>query len=356
MSWRRTRDMWGVPAVAALVMLGVACGGAEVTPAAEEAPAEGAAVLDGSVPINDLPNPYRLVENWGQLSAGMEWGDVMGAEAGPDGNIYVLLRCGSNTCVGRTEPPIVKLDPSGNLLETWGVGMFVWPHGFHVDHEGFVWATDARGEGGRGHQVFKFSPDGKLLMTLGQPGVTGLGPDTFNGPADVMVAPNGDIFVADGHSDNARVMKFSKDGTFLTTWGKPGAGAGEFASLHAIAMDSRGRVFVGDRGNNRIQIFDQDGTFLEEWTQFGPPSGIFIDQDDTIYVADNGFDFSAPLAQQDPAGKGGIKVGSARDGSVTGLIPNTASVMGPEGVGVDTLGTVYTAEVGLQTVRKHVKR
>ena len=348
--------MLGVPAVAALVMLGVACGGAEVTPAAEEAPAEGAAVLDGSVPINDLPNPYRLVENWGQLPAGMVWGQVMGAEPGPDGNIYVLHRCGSDTCVGRTEPPIVKLDPSGNLLETWGVGMFVWPHGFHVDDEGFVWATDAQGEGGRGHQVFKFSSDGKLLMTLGQPGVTGLGPDTFNGPADVMVAPNGDIFVADGHNDNPRVMKFSKDGTFLTAWGTPGAGAGEFAGLHAIAMDSRGRVFVGDRGNSRIQIFDQDGMFLEEWTQFGPPSGIFVDQDDTIYVADGGIVFSVPRTQQDPAGKGGIKVGSATDGSVTGFIPNTTSAMGPEGVGVDAMGSVYTGEVDLRTVRKHVKR
>ena len=307
------------------------------------------------VTLHAQPNPYRVVEeNWGQLPAGMEWGQVMGIEPGPDGNIYVLHRCASDTCVGRTEPPIVKFDPSGNLLGTWGVGMFVWPHGFHVDHEGFVWATDAQGEGGRGHQVFKFSPDGKLLMTLGQPGVTGLGPDTFNGPADVMVAPNGDIFVADGHGDNPRVMKFSKDGSFLTAWGKPGAGAGEFNGLHAIAMDSRGRVFVGDRGNNRIQIFDQDGTFLEEWTQFGPPSGIFIDQDDIIYVADNGMVLSVP--GQDPAGKGGIKVGSAKDGSLTGLIPNTATVMGPEGVGVDSVGAVYTAEVGLETVIKHIKK
>ena len=308
------------------------------------------------VTLHGQPNPYRLVENWGQLPVGMEWGEVMGAEGGPDGNIYVLHRCGSNTCVGRADPPIVKLDPSGKVLAAWGSGMFVWPHGFHVDHGGFVWATDARGEDGRGHQVFKFSPDGTLLMTLGQPGVTGLGPDTFNGPADVTVAPNGDIFVADGHNENPRVMKFSMDGRFLATWGKPGTGAGEFDGLHAIAMDSRGRVFVGDRGNSRIQIFDQDGTFFEEWTQFGPPSGIFVDQNDTIYVADNGLVLSVPVAQQDPGGKGGIRVGNAIDGSVTGLIPNTATVMGPEGVGVDSAGTVYAGEVGLRTVRKHVKR
>ena len=309
------------------------------------------------------PIPYVLVEGWGRLPAGMVWGEVMGAEIGPDGNIYVLHRCGSNTCVGRNDPPIVKLDPSGNLLERWGEGLFVWPHGFHLDREGFVWATDAAGEGEQGHQVFKFSPDGTLLMTLGQPGVTGLGPDTLNGPADVVVAPDGHIFVADGHNENARVVKYSREGKFLNAWGSPGTGPGEFNGLHAIAMDSRGRVFVGDRGNSRIQIFDQDGTFLDAWTQFGTPSGIFIDGDDTIYVADNGLVLTVPIDQQELRGKGGIRVGSATDGSVSGLIPNTASVppaieyaLGPEGVGVDAAGAVYTAEVGLRTVRKYIKR
>lgn len=302
------------------------------------------------------PNPYRLVENWAQLPPGLVLGQVMGVEPGPDGNLYVFQRCSSNTCVDRTEPPILKFDASGKFLKSWGEGMFVWPHGFHVDRNGFVWATDARGGGGKGHQVFKFSPDGKILMTLGKAGVAGSGPDTFNAPADVAVGPNGDIFVADGHDTNARVMKFSRDGKFIKAWGKPGTGAGEFAGLHAIALDSRGRLFVGDRGNSRIQIFDQEGKFLAEWKQFGPPSGIFISKDDTIYVADNGVVVSVPTKEQNPGGKGGIKIGSAKDGSLTALIPNTASVMGPEGVGVDAAGNVYSGEVGLQTSRKYVKR
>ena len=142
---------------------------------------------------------------------------------------------------------------------------------------------------GKGHQVFKFSPDGKVLMTLGKAGVAGNGPDEFNAPSAVLVAPNGDIFVADGHGreTNARIVKFSKDGKFIKTWGKKGSAPGEFDIPHALAIDSQGRLFVGDRQNNRIQIFDQDGKFLDQWTQFSRPSGIFIDKHDVIYVADS---------------------------------------------------------------------
>ena len=125
-------------------------------------------------------------------------------------------------------------------------------------------------------------------MTLGKPGEAGDGPDEFNAPSEVLVAPNGDIFVADGHggNTNARIVKFAKDGTFIKTWGKRGTGPGEFDVPHTLAIDSRGRLFVGDRGNNRIQIFDQDGKFIDQWAQFSRPSGIFIDKDDTIYVAE----------------------------------------------------------------------
>ena len=137
--------------------------------------------------------------------------------------------------------------------------------------------------------MFKFSPDGKVLLTLGKAGVAGSGPDEFNAPSAVVTAPNGDIFVADGHggNTNARIVKFAKDGKFIKTWGKKGSGPGEFDTPHALAFDSQGRLFVGDRSNNRIQIFDQDGKFLDEWTQFSRPSGIFIDKNDIIYVADS---------------------------------------------------------------------
>src|SRR5207249_8287639 len=141
----------------------------------------------------------------------------------------------------------------------FGAGMFIFPHGLFVDRDGNVWVTDGRGKGGKGHQVFKFSPDGKLLMTLGKAGVTGDGPDTFNSPSDVLVAPSGDIFVADGHGPqtNARIVKFDKSGKFLTSWGGHGSGENQLEGPHALAMDSQGRLFVGDRTNNRVQVFDQ---------------------------------------------------------------------------------------------------
>ena len=269
-------------------------------------------------------NPYRLVEGWAQLPEGMEWAQVISVDADAEGNLYVFHRA---------EPPILKFDPSGKLLESWGEGMFVRPHGFHVDQDGFLWATDQRG-----HQVFKFSPDGRLLLTLGKKGVAGEGPDTFNGPTDVAVAANGDIFVTDGHG-NARVVKFSKDGQFIKTWGSKGAGPGELDLPHTIAIDTRGRVFVGDRSNHRIQIFDQDGRFLDQWTQFGWPSGMVITSDDTIFVADY-------------QSKKGITVGSAKDGSVTAFIDQTE----PEGVAVDAMGNVYAGEVAGRMLKKFAKK
>ena len=163
--------------------------------------------------------------------------------------------------------------------------MFVWPHGIRIDRNGFLWITDGRARNGIGQQVFKFTRDGQLVMTLGKKGVSGDGPDTFNSPTDVAVAPNGDIFVSDGHV-NSRIVKFTKDGTFIKAWGKRGDGPGEFNVPHTLFFDSRGRLLVGDRSNRRIQIFDQDGTFLDQWTQFGSPSGIFIAPDDTLYVVD----------------------------------------------------------------------
>jgi sugar lactone lactonase YvrE len=242
--------------------------------------------------------------------------------------------------------------------------MFVFPHGSTIDPEGNFWATDAGGMDGKGHQVFKFSPDGKLLMTLGKKGVAGDGPDTFNQPTDVVVAPNGDIFVADGHRDGAtsrtfnnRIVKFSKDGKFLKQWGRKGTAPGEFQEPHTIAMDSQGRLFVGDRMNNRIQIFDQEGRFLEEWKQFGRPSGIYITKDDTIYVADSesGPDTGAGELE---IWKKGIRVGSAKDGRVTAFIQDLEwrrpEHSGAEGVGVDAQGNVYGAVVRRRMLEQHI--
>src|SRR6059058_5411611 len=146
---------------------------------------------------------------------------------------------------------------------------------------------------GKGQQVLKFSPDGRLLTSLGKAGIAGADFGEFDQPTEVAIAPNGDIFVADGHSGggtatgNARIMKFDKSGKFIKAWGRKGMGSGEFDVPHTLAFDSRGRLFVGDRQNNRIQIFDQDGKFLDQWKQFSRPSGIFVDKNDVIYVTDS---------------------------------------------------------------------
>ena len=323
--------------------------------------APGAARAQGPAVRNDLPQPYQTRRDWGQLPSGMKWAAVTAVEPAPDGTVYVVHRCFANSCAGRSEPPILKFNADGKLLASWGQGMFVFPHGGTVDRDGNLWITDARGESGKGHQVFKFSPGGRVLMTLGKPGVSGSGPDLFDQPTDVVVAPNGDVFVTDSHRNgkNNRIVKFTKDGKYIKEWGRKGPGRGEFSEPHTIAMDSRGRLFVGDRENNRIQIFDQDGAYLDEWRQFGRPSGIFITRDDTIYVADSE---SGPDtgARELPGIKKGIRIGSAKDGTVTTFIEDmestTADHSGAEGVGVDANGNVYGAVVRRQMLERHVRK
>ena len=323
-----------------------------------------------AAPRNDLPQPYRTTRDWGELPKGMVWPAVTAIEPAPDGSLYVIERCFENSCDGRSEPPILKYNKDGKLIAAFGQNMFVFPHGASVDREGNLWVTDASRTGvvGKGHQVFKLSPTGKVLMTLGKAGVSGSGPDLFDQPTDVVVAPNGDIFVTDSHrmevgkqgaSLNNRVVKFRRDGRFVKEWGKKGSGPGEMSEPHTIAMDSRGRLFVGDRENNRIQIFDQDGTFLDEWRQFGRPSGIFITRDDTIYVADS--ESGPDTGAHELMGiKKGIRIGSARDGRVTAFIEDMESTRaehsGAEGVGVDASGNVYGAVVRRRMLERHVKK
>jgi sugar lactone lactonase YvrE len=314
-----------------------------------------------SAPRNDLPQPYQTTRDWGQLPPGVKWAAVTAVEPAPDGSIYVVHRCFANSCANRKEAPILKYDPSGKLLASWGEGMFIFPHGGTVDRDGNLWMTDARGESGIGHQAIKFGPDGKVLMTLGQKGVSGSGPALFDQPTDVAVAANGDIFVTDSHRNgrNNRVVKFTRDGRFIKEWGKKGSGRGEMSEPHTIAIDSRGRLFVGDRENNRIVIFDQDGNYLDEWRQFGRPSGIFITKDDAIYVADS--ESGPDTGARELMGiRKGIRIGSAKDGSVTAFIedmePTTPDHSGAEGVGVDAQGNVYGAVVRRQMLERHVKR
>ena len=323
-------------------------------------------------PTNDLPNPYRTIEDWAQL--GRAWGSTSAVDIDPDGrSVWVAERCGANSCLGSELPAVFKFDANGRLVTSFGAGMFVSPHGIFVDRCGNVWVVDCactvRGARGadtgaarpaKGHQVFEFSPTGKLLMTLGKPG-GGTGAEYFTQPNDVLVAPDGSIFVVEGHSSapgsTARVLKFSKDGKLIKTWGTFGHGPDDLDQPHALAMDSRGRLFVGDRGNNRIKIFDQDGKLLDTWYQFSRPSGIYIDAHDTIYVADSE---SGSVARERTDWKRGIRVGSARDGTVTAFIPDPAesppSTSAAEGVAADSRGVIYGAEVGPRALKRYVRQ
>ena len=369
-----------------------------------------------ATPTNDLPNPYTTVEGFFKLPAGRDWGSTSAVDVSPDGKIvWVAERCGMagersrNSCWDVTKGEMLTLDPvlkfdqaSGKLLGSFGAGMMIFPHGIHVDRDGNLWVTDGqdnlprRGRGGEapttpppakviGHQVFKFSPEGKLLLTLGkaggnQPGQTA-DPASFYQPNDVITYPNGDILVAEGHGGaNARLIKFDKSGKFLMEFGKRGPGLeGEFDQPHGLAFDSKGRLFVADRANNRIQVLDAN-TFktLDTWYQFSRLSGIAIDRNDNLYGADSE---SGSVNPPHGAWKRGMRIGSARDGKVTAFIPDPSGegvtfamvdgkatlkkadgTAGPsgtlaaEGVAIDSQGNIYGAEVGPHKVQKYVRK
>jgi sugar lactone lactonase YvrE len=333
----------------------------------------GLALVEVAAPLaaQTVTNPFRPDYTWGELPDNRAWGAVSAMYPAPDGNLWVAERCGQNSCVGSDVDPVLLLDPDGNVLRSFGAGLISWPHGMYVEPNGNVWITDAWVNGadevGLGHTVLKFSPEGELLMTIGTPGEAGDPPNRLTRPNDVVVAPDGTIFIVDGHGPAApnRLMKFAADGSYLETLGGTGYAPGEFLEPHAISMDSQGRLFIADRYNNRIQILEQDGTFVAAWTQFGRPSGIFIDEHDLIYVADSE---SGPAAnqftgQRNAGWERGIRIGDARTGWVFHFIPETwnnpnlgvNSFSGPEGVAVDREGNVYGGEVSQRRVVKHIR-
>lgn len=305
--------------------------------------------------------------SWAKPPGGREWGAASAIYYAGNGNIWVADRCGGNrgpgSCEDRTDvDPIMLFDQDGQLIRSFGAGLFVWPHGMFVDKDSNLWVTDAAvaRTGLKGNQVHKFSPDGRLLMSLGIAGVQGSGHYFFNAPNDVLVAPNGDIFVADGHSPTTgnRVVKFNSEGEYLMEWGSVGAEAGEFRVPHALAMDSQGRLFVADRANSRLQIFDQNGNHLMTWTQFGRPSDLYIDGNDILYAADSE---SNTGPGRNPGWERGFYIGSVRDGFVTTHIPDpeqhpTSTTSHAEGVTADEQGNIYGAEVTEQNIRKWTRR
>ena len=332
-------------------------------------------------PINNLPNPYETVRDWGTLPDGRRWGSVSAVNVDIDGvHIWAADRCGANSCAESNVAPIVKLDPSGNVVQAIGAELFMWPHGMDVDSDGNIWIADAGTvaavgpsptPSGRGHTVVKLSPSGEVLLTLGTSGEAGDPPNRLTQPNDVLIAPDGSIFVGEGHGaqflDEAgpdalsRISKFSPDGTFIKSWGSWGFGTGEFRAPHSLSMDSQGRLFVADRGNRRIQIFDQEGAHLDTWYQFSRISGLFIDDNDMLYAIDSESDDN-----YNPGWRKGLRVGNARTGEVLYFVPEHVSErpsgmggygsMG-EGVTADSAGNVYGGEVGpIQGLTKFVPR
>lgn len=325
----------------------------------------------GALVAQPYPDPYRMVHDWAKLPEGRTMGAVGGVIVDPDGkHVWAVIRCDAGPekfgyeCLDSDLDSVVKFSlETGEAVLSFGGGMFIWPHGIDIDPEGNVWVTDAAREnripeGERGHRVIKFSPTGEVLMTLGTPGVPGSGPNHFASPADVVVADDGSIFVADGHyrDGNNRVVKFDSEGNFIKDWGKSGYGPGEFHVLHALAIDSRGRLFVADRENNRVQIFDQEGKHLATWTQFGRPSGIYFDGQENIYVADSESD-----DVQNPGWEMGLRIGDAKTGWVRYFVrfpygdPRSTRGSGAEFVAADDDGNLYAGEPFRRTLQKYVR-
>ncbi len=349
----------------------------------------GSFAADESAPTNDLPNPFRSIAPWGELPAGQTWGALSAVAIDNDGkSVWVANRCGANpdtppgespfaydSCAGSSVAPIMKFDASGKLLQSFGAGLFIFPHKIYVDAENNIWVVDGRSANARerkkypddkpkGQVVIKFSPEGKVLLTIGTPGVAGNPPQALTEPCSIVTLRNGDILIAEGHAGQypgqgpdsvARISRFRKDGTFVRSFGRWGTGPGEFRTPHDIALDVQGRLFVADRGNNRIQILSTDGVFMDEWLQFGRPSGVYI-RGNNIYVADsesNGLDFSAH-----PGWLRGIRVGHVKTGEVLHRIPDPQELKGTssaEGLAADAMGNVYGAEVGQRQFVKHLK-
>lgn len=346
------------------------------------------AVAGLHVVVNTQTNPYRRVDGlqagqgtgrlgvgWPKLPGGRRLGSPAGMDVDRDGeSLWAAIRCGNDdtplgsqtNCDNSDLDPIIRFDKNGNVTKMFGSRIFSWPHGLHVDRDGNLWIAEAGtpkpkpGAKPLGHQVLKFSPEGKLLMTLGEAGVPGSDSSHFNTPSDVITNANGEIFVADGHGadGNNRVVKFTKDGKFIKSFGGTGYGPGQMRILHALNIDpASGNIFVADRGNQRIVIFDQEGKYLNRWTQFGMPSDIVFDNNGYMYVADSESDIN-----ENTGWAKGIRIGKVKSGFVEYFIPDpgdnppiTAHGAGAESLAVDKLGNIFAGEPRNHAVQKYIR-
>jgi len=334
---------------------------------------------DKTLPVNGAPEPppYRIVRDWAELTIERRpWGGTNNVAIDRDGKtVWAVDRCTapiSPGCLGTKSHPIHHFDETGREIGGFGGGMFVWPHGLHVDREGNVWVTDARvptaeelakypDARGKGSVVVKFSPVGELLMRLGTPGVRGDPPTALTEPTAVLTDPEtGDIYVAESHMDIteanlvARISVFDARGKFLRTIGRAGMAPGEFRTPHAIAFDSKGNVVVADRSNHRVQIITKSGEFVRELTNFSRVSGLAVGPGDVLFATD-----SESTEAIHPGWSRGIRIGKLSDGRVTMFIPPHATsspegAMG-EGIAIDPGGSLYIAESIVLGVTKYVR-
>lgn len=321
-----------------------------------------AAYAQQNTDLPSIPNSYATFESVVTMPTGRAMGSGNAVDVDSNGNIWVFERCGENTCLGSSVDPILKFSPDGELLASFGAGMFVFPHGIIVDEEDNIWVVDAGVEDGvKGNQIFKFNQSGEILMELGQPGIRGDGPNLFNEPSDLAIAPNGDLYIADGHinpESNRRIVHLNSSGQFIEAWGSRGTGPLQFDCPHSLAIDSMGRIYVGDRTNNRLQVLSPNGELLAVWEHFGRPSGVRI-HDDMLYVVDSESRAVEGQYGYNPGYHRGIRIGSVHDGIVREFIPDPAphdSTSFPEGISVDQFGVIWGASVGDRKVTKYVKR
>lgn len=340
--------------------------GLALVPWSVAAQAAGVAPDRIGAPTNTVRKNYVADAHFLKLPKGRTMGSTSAVSGDSKGNIWVVDRCGTNDCAGSKLDMIMAFDSKGNFIKSFGAGLLLFPHGFFIDVHDNLWITDGHVDAKRklGDVVREFSPDGKLLRTLGKPGVSGNGHDTFHEPSGILVAPDGSIFVGDGHTEgkgNARIVKFDRDGKYLMQWGRHGHGPGEFEVPHSLAMDREGRLYVADRGNDRIQIFTQDGKFLGQLHQFSRNSGIFIDKHDVLYASDSESRDASGYAHH-PGWRRGIRIGSVKDGVVRDFIPDddpnpdAGTTSGGEGVWADAQGNVYSAQVEQKRVMRYTRK
>ncbi len=366
----RTRTL--VPALVALASLAVA--GCESADSASTGMVAGQNYFPNVITGEGFPNPNPdRMGSWAELPQGRQWGSTAGIDIDPtDGHIWAYERCASGSaggpgvnCDTNRVDPIFKFDRNtGRVLANFGAGVFVTPHGISVDEQGNVWVTDFAGNAARtkGHQVHKFSPSGQLLMSIGVAGRAGNQQGQLNQPNDVIVGPDGSVYVADGHSGQnmttleaiaegraagltGRIVKFSADGQYLMEWGRIGTEHGEFRTPHAMAFDGQGRLWVADRGNHRLEIFDQQGNYLESRYLYGRISDLFITDDQMVYAIDSESNETRHIHWVN-----GVRIGPVDRDWIVGFIPPWQSASRPhngvagEGVAVDAEGNVYVAE------------